>query len=558
MSASAQFNETFYLTNNADVVVAISQGVFGSALTHYNQFGGKELRAPNSTFVPNYYAINNPDVLNAVSSGVFANVFEHFKAFGETENRAPSTSFAGFDATAYLAANTDVAAAVTAGTFASALDHFISFGQAESRTGTGITEDTSGTAGASFSLTNGTDLAGGSSASNSGLASTFRFTANNETVTGGLGTIGTADTLLDSSTTDFDVFNATLTAASGQFTAQNIETINGAMSAGTPVLELDNVSGINNVGVSGTVAGQVDGFNAQVTQPTITLNGYTNTLTVLPTGFAGTTAAGTAEVLNMAVTGATFGSSAATQTDIKIDGTGAGGTVETLNIASNGDAANVFELDAQNAATFGAVNLTGAADATVRMAHADITGVTMSGAGNTGTTNLLIDRNGNTTTATNISNVSGLDTITFRDSTAGADSLVASGIADAANIASTSVFAAATLTVTGAAASSANTINLALDHSSANTAVTLGTLTAQNIETLAITSNGFSSATIGNGNSATLAGDYTAVNISGDTAFTIGSSNIDAPTSGTRTTTVDASGLTGTATLQATDRKSVV
>jgi hypothetical protein len=80
----------------------------------------------------------------------------------------------------------------------------------------------------------------------------------------------------------------------------------------------------------------------------------------------------------------------------------------------------------------------------------------------------------------------------------------------------------------------------------------LGTLTAQSIETLAITSNGFSSATIGNGNSATLAGDYTAVNISGDTAFTIGSSNIDAPTSGTRTTTVDASGLTGTATLQAT------
>ena len=71
MSVSAQFNETFYLTNNADVVVGISQGHFSSALQHYTLFGGKELRAPNSTFDPNYYAINNGDVLNAVSAGTF-------------------------------------------------------------------------------------------------------------------------------------------------------------------------------------------------------------------------------------------------------------------------------------------------------------------------------------------------------------------------------------------------------------------------------------------------------------------------------------------------------
>ena len=82
MSSSATFNENFYLTNNADVVVAISQGFFSSALQHYNLFGGKELRAPNATFDPNYYAVNNPDVLNAVASGVFANVFEHYKASG--------------------------------------------------------------------------------------------------------------------------------------------------------------------------------------------------------------------------------------------------------------------------------------------------------------------------------------------------------------------------------------------------------------------------------------------------------------------------------------------
>ena len=112
MSVSATFDETFYLTNNADVVVAISQGFFNSALQHYNLFGGKELRAPNSTFDPNYYAINNADVLNAVSTGVFPNVFAHYQEFGEAENRAPTSAFASFDATAYLAANADVAAAV--------------------------------------------------------------------------------------------------------------------------------------------------------------------------------------------------------------------------------------------------------------------------------------------------------------------------------------------------------------------------------------------------------------------------------------------------------------
>ena len=138
MSSSAIFNESYYLSNNSDVVVAISQGFFGSALQHYNLFGGKELRAPNANFNPNYYAINNPDVLNAVAAGTFANDFEHYKAFGESENRAPTSTYASFDAAGYLEANADVAAAVTAGAFSSALDHFIQFGQGENRSGSGV------------------------------------------------------------------------------------------------------------------------------------------------------------------------------------------------------------------------------------------------------------------------------------------------------------------------------------------------------------------------------------------------------------------------------------
>ena len=59
MSASATFDTSYYLTNNADVVVAISQGHFANALDHFNQFGGKELRQPDANFDPSYYAINN-------------------------------------------------------------------------------------------------------------------------------------------------------------------------------------------------------------------------------------------------------------------------------------------------------------------------------------------------------------------------------------------------------------------------------------------------------------------------------------------------------------------
>ena len=99
-STAATFNETFYLSQNADVVLAISQGFFANAQEHYDAFGGKELRSPNSQFDASYYAIQNPDVLSAVSAGLITNVFAHFTAFGETENRAPSTTFAGFDSTA--------------------------------------------------------------------------------------------------------------------------------------------------------------------------------------------------------------------------------------------------------------------------------------------------------------------------------------------------------------------------------------------------------------------------------------------------------------------------
>ena len=249
---------------------AISQGHFANALDHFNQFGGKELRAPNATFDPSYYAINNSDVLNAVSAGVFPNVFAHFQAFGESENRAPTSAFAGFDAAGYLAANADVAAAVTAGSFTSALDHFIQFGQNEARSGAGITGGSTGIAGSSFTLTTGADVAGKTSASTNSIASDFRFTdAANETIEADIGTLNATDTLLDGSSTDNDAMNITLNGNSNTFTANRIETLNVNMAAGSPVPDMTNVTNSTNINVSGTIAGMIDEINVQSKQPTI-------------------------------------------------------------------------------------------------------------------------------------------------------------------------------------------------------------------------------------------------------------------------------------------------
>ena len=82
MSTSAAFDQSFYLSNNTDVLIAISQGIFTSAQQHYDLFGGKELRDPNADFNATYYAALN--VLNAVAAGV-SNVFSHYQAFGEIE-----------------------------------------------------------------------------------------------------------------------------------------------------------------------------------------------------------------------------------------------------------------------------------------------------------------------------------------------------------------------------------------------------------------------------------------------------------------------------------------
>ena len=79
MSVSAVFDESFYLTNNEDVVLALAQRHFTSALQHFEAFGVAELRNPNAQFNSSYYAAQNPDVLSVAAQGVFPSVFAHFR-----------------------------------------------------------------------------------------------------------------------------------------------------------------------------------------------------------------------------------------------------------------------------------------------------------------------------------------------------------------------------------------------------------------------------------------------------------------------------------------------
>jgi hypothetical protein len=211
MSVAQNFDESYYLSNNADVVLAISQGAFTSGLQHFQLHGGKsELRDPNATFDSSYYAAQNSDVLSAVSSGAFTSVFAHYQAFGEAENRAPSSTFASFTAAAYLEANADVKAAVDAGTIKSALEHYIAFGQNEVRSGSGV----SAAVGSTFTLTTGVDTL-------TGTANNDTFVADNT----GTDVTSTADSLDGGAGTD--AINLFSDGAAGALPAlTSIETMN--------------------------------------------------------------------------------------------------------------------------------------------------------------------------------------------------------------------------------------------------------------------------------------------------------------------------------------------
>jgi hypothetical protein len=350
------------------------------------------------------------------------------------------------------------------------------------------------------------------------------------------------DTLIDGSTTDVDVLNITGTGATA-ITTVNIETVNLNAASGTVVLDASAISAVNNVNVSGAVASEVDNVSAAAS---INLDGYTRILTINDTEYTGTAAAGNADVLNVSVSGATHGFSAATNSGITLI-TDNASTLETLNIASNGSAANDFTLDATDATTtLSVVNMTGTAAATVRVANADLTGLTFNGTA-AGDVTLVVDREGATTSSTNANLWSGIDNLMMVDSATpavGGDGASVSGLTVGQKVTLADDFNATVLAFSGATGTT-DTATIVLDNETASTDTDVASIDIQNIETLTVQSSGNSASTSTTAENLIddLVGDATTITVTGDTSIDL-DLNIDAAASGARSVTVDASANT--------------
>ncbi len=398
MSNAAVFDTQFYLTNNADVVVAISQGHFANALDHFNQFGGKELRDPNATFDMDYYAINNQDVLNAVSTGGVANVFAHYQAFGETENRAPTETFATFDSAAYLAANSDVSAAVTAGTFTSALDHFIQFGQNESRAGAPAVNTISST---TTSLTDSTvtgtfDNFTGGAGNDAYVANANNLLLTGDTVDGGAGTdsISSRHTVTATSTISASISNVEnhTIRIDHDGAAADVFTYDMADMSGVSTVKLDR---LNNTGAGGDAI--------------VTLSG---------TGFA--------QTVSTEISGGDTGADNSS-VDVTLTYQGAAGTGDSASVILDGAAANVLTIAGMETVNIAAetnetsASTTGASDInSLQVANATTVNITGSGGVTLGSQLLGVALNAAATVTVNasantggVSFVSEANTLTF-------------------------------------------------------------------------------------------------------------------------------------------------
>ena len=191
------FDESYYLSHNPDVVTAVANGSFLSALQHYELYGEAERRMPNAAFDPQFYFSTYPDVLNAVRAGQIPGALWHYEHYGMSEGRLPSAQV-DFDNAWYLNEYPDVAAAVASGAFASGFAHFVQFGQAEGRM---WSADAASVPGQTFILTEGADLLTGTAGGMLGSNGTPDNTGNDTILAGTVNvgsvrhTLGTSDLL---------------------------------------------------------------------------------------------------------------------------------------------------------------------------------------------------------------------------------------------------------------------------------------------------------------------------------------------------------------------------
>ena len=382
---------------------------------------------------------------------------------------------------------------------------------------------------------------------------TFQGTAANDTFNAALGTLQATDTLVGGG--GDDVLNATLTTAASTPVLDGIETLNLTTIAAGGTLNLASTSGATSVNAFGAGALTLTNVD-QTTTKSFGLNNYNSNLSVTVNSLAGTTAAGTAEELSLALSGTGTNATATLAAS-------AAGVLETLNIASNGSAANTLNLSA-GAGVNGIAKMvvTGAADLDLRGTAATFNNNTLDAAAHTGALAIRADFEGaGALVGLNAAKFAGVDSYVVTDLDGGGASADAFGLFNIANESAVRVaddfLLAATdsiISVTGAAAGSSDSVSINLQtRATTPTDVDLTGLVVGNVENITINSTG--AATTG-ANAQNSVGNLTAgalqnLVLTGDSSLSVTLANGTITAANTSNITVDGSALTGQLTFSA-------
>jgi methionine-rich copper-binding protein CopC len=386
------------------------------------------------------------------------------------------------------------------------------------------------TLGQTLLLTTNQDYADTTTAvlNNGAITSSFKFTSANETVNAPAGTLSNTDTLVDGSTTDNDVLNATLTGnAPIAANLTNIETLKLNIAGNKAGLDFTNITGAKTVEVTGTQDAILS--NVAATAPEITLTGgYDKTLTVAFATLAGTSS-NDPETLKVNLNGA--GSKAAVQ--INIVGTTNTGSLEQLTINSTGTAANTLTVGTTDvdgtsngyAAANGITKFTVTGDQalTLKVDHATVSTKTLEKTG-TGALTLDIDRGTLTTPVTSLVQAAGYANLVLR----GSGDVNVSSIANGATVTIVDSFTGAnadSLLVKDANTGTNDSLTLKLQHKTAGTNIDFSNaaFAINDVETISIISNGGDSTghKLGDATNGFEANAAKTINLSGDTKLTL-------------------------------------
>jgi len=224
---SAESTALYAGASNSAKVTAIYQQIFNRApdsagLTFYTN----ALTAGTMTAAS--IALNVADGASGVDATYLANKLVVAQAFSDALTTDSAANLAYSGTTAITAARS----LITGVTTSAATTNVAS-------TITSIKSGGGSVAGQTFTLTTGTD--------------TFAGTTGSDTFTAASGTLNATDVILDFTTTDSDVLNATVTSNSIAARIQNIETLNVTGRFVTTGLALTNVSGVNDLNLDTTL-----------------------------------------------------------------------------------------------------------------------------------------------------------------------------------------------------------------------------------------------------------------------------------------------------------------